>query len=111
MSYDSYDRESGATLPGGATTSATSEQHFGYGTSNPSSPANATTAAQVNPSLTDALTHTAEFLNAYSYDADQRVLQATQQGQTGGNGVAPKGIGYAYNRTRGRGRGDAELMG
>jgi hypothetical protein len=25
------------------------------------------------------------------------MLQATQEGQTGGNGVAPKGIGYASN--------------
>ncbi|HEV3004251.1 MAG TPA: Ig-like domain-containing protein, partial [Pirellulales bacterium] len=61
VSYDSYDRESGATLPGGATTSATSEQHFGYGSTNLSSPANATTAAQVNPNFTDALTHASDY--------------------------------------------------
>jgi len=40
---------------------------------------------------------TADFLNAYTYDADQRMLQATQEGQTDGNGVAPKGVGYSYN--------------
>jgi RHS repeat-associated protein len=47
--------------------------------------------------LTATVAGTADFLNSYTYDADQRMLQATQQGQTGGNGVAPKGIGYAYN--------------
>jgi RHS repeat-associated protein len=47
--------------------------------------------------LTATVAGTADFINAYSYDADQRMLQATQEGQTGGNGVAPKGIGYAYN--------------
>jgi len=47
--------------------------------------------------LTATVAGTADFLNAYTYDADQNLLQATQEGQTGGNGVAPKGVGYAYN--------------
>jgi len=47
--------------------------------------------------LTATVAGTADFLNAYTYDGDQRLLQATQEGQTGGNGVAPKGVGYSYN--------------
>ncbi|HVC98555.1 MAG TPA: RHS repeat-associated core domain-containing protein, partial [Pirellulales bacterium] len=47
--------------------------------------------------LTATVAGTADFLNAYTYDADQNLLSATQEGQTGGNGVAPKGVGYSYN--------------
>jgi len=47
--------------------------------------------------LSATVAGTADFLNAYTYDADQNLLQATQEGQTGGNGVAPKGVGYSYN--------------
>ena len=47
--------------------------------------------------LTAAVAGTADFLNAYTYDADQNMLSATQEGQTGGNGVAPKGVGYSFN--------------
>ncbi|MGH9208439.1 MAG: hypothetical protein ACRD1G_18110, partial [Acidimicrobiales bacterium] len=47
--------------------------------------------------LTATVAGTADFLNAYTFDALERITQATQEVQTGGNGVAPKGIGYAYN--------------
>jgi RHS repeat-associated protein len=47
--------------------------------------------------LTATVAGTADFLNAYTFDADQNLLQTTQESQTGGNGVAPKGVGYAYN--------------
>jgi YD repeat-containing protein len=35
--------------------------------------------------LTATVAGTADFLNAYTFDADQNLLQATQEGQTGGN--------------------------
>jgi RHS repeat-associated protein len=40
---------------------------------------------------------TKDFLNSYSYDADQRLTMVQQQGQSGGNAVSPKEIDYAYN--------------
>jgi hypothetical protein len=36
-------------------------------------------------------------LNSYSFDADQRLTGEVQQQQTGGNGVAPNEIDFAYN--------------
>ena len=47
--------------------------------------------------LTATVAGVADFLNSYTYDALQQLTQETQMGQTGGNGVAPKGIGYSYN--------------
>ncbi|OYV88257.1 MAG: hypothetical protein B7Z73_08875, partial [Planctomycetia bacterium 21-64-5] len=40
---------------------------------------------------------TADYLNSYSYDADQRLTAVTQQDQNGGNVVSPKEIDYDYN--------------
>ncbi|HQU42897.1 MAG: hypothetical protein B7Z73_02465, partial [Planctomycetia bacterium 21-64-5] len=40
---------------------------------------------------------TADFLNSYSYDADQRLTAVTQQGVNDGNVVSPKEIDYNYN--------------
>src|SRR5487761_1699134 len=48
-------------------------------------------------SLAATIAGTADFLNSYSYDADQRLTMVQQQQQTGGNTVAPKEIDYAYN--------------
>ena len=47
--------------------------------------------------LTATVAGVADFLNSYTYDALQQLTQETQMDQTGGNGVAPKGIGYSYN--------------
>jgi len=47
--------------------------------------------------LTATVAGVADFLNAYTYDALRQLTQETQMGQTGGNGVAPKGIGYSFN--------------
>ncbi|HUY33461.1 MAG TPA: hypothetical protein VMV69_11990, partial [Pirellulales bacterium] len=47
--------------------------------------------------LTATVAGVADFLNSYTYDALRQLTQETQMGQTGGNGVAPKGIGYSYN--------------
>ena len=40
---------------------------------------------------------TLDFLNNYSYDAGSEVTQIKQQGQTGGNSVAPKVVTLTYN--------------
>ena len=47
-------------------------------------------------SLAATINGTADFINNYSYDADQRLTMLQQQQQTGGNTVAPKEIDYAY---------------
>ena len=47
--------------------------------------------------LTATVAGVADFLNSYTYDALRQLTQETQMAQTGGNGVAPKGIGYSYN--------------
>ncbi|MGH7192046.1 MAG: hypothetical protein ACREJM_00760 [Candidatus Saccharimonadales bacterium] len=44
-----------------------------------------------------AINGTADFLNSYSYDADQRLTTVQQQQQTGGNAVAPKEVDFGYN--------------
>ena len=48
-------------------------------------------------SLSATVAGTADFLNNYTYDADGDLTQVTQQGQTGGNTVAPKLVNFAYN--------------
>ena len=48
-------------------------------------------------SLSATVAGTADFLNNYTYDSDGELTQATQQGQTGGNAVAPKLVNFAYN--------------
>ena len=48
-------------------------------------------------SLSATIAGTADFLNSYSYDADQRLTMRQQQDQNGGNVVSPKEIDYAYN--------------
>ncbi len=45
-------------------------------------------------SLSATINGTPDFLNTYSYDALSRLTQISQQGQTGGNAVAPKSIYY-----------------
>ncbi len=62
--YDSYHRESGESLPGGASTSATNEQSMGYGGTSLGSAPNVMLASAVVPTTTDALGHT----SAYSTD-------------------------------------------
>ena len=47
--------------------------------------------------LAATIAGTADFLNTYQYDADQRMTQLVQQGQTGGNPVATKGANLSYN--------------
>jgi RHS repeat-associated protein len=47
--------------------------------------------------LSATVAGTADFKNSYTYDNLSRLISATQQGQTGGNGVASKGVGYAYD--------------
>ena len=47
--------------------------------------------------LSATIAGTADFLNTYQYDADQRLTQLVQQGQTGGNTVATKGANLFYN--------------
>jgi len=47
--------------------------------------------------LTATVAGVADFLNSYTYDALQQLTQETQMGQTAGNGVAPKGVMFAYN--------------
>ena len=54
-------------------------------------------AAGDRTSLSATINGTADFLNNYAYDADQRLTMVQQQQQTGGNGVAPKEIDLAYN--------------
>jgi RHS repeat-associated protein len=58
FTLDSYHRLSQTALPGGATTSATSEQDFGYGSTNSSNPASLTMQTSVTPSNTDAAGNT-----------------------------------------------------
>jgi len=41
--------------------------------------------------LAATIAGTADFVNTYQYDADQRLTQLVQQGQTGGNPVPTKG--------------------
>ena len=48
-------------------------------------------------SLSATVAGTADFLNNYTYDSDGNLTQVTQQGQTGGNTVAPKVVDFAYN--------------
>ena len=52
-SYDANHRESGSTLPGGATTGASAEQSMGYGSTSSASPANITLQSSVSPTTTD----------------------------------------------------------
>jgi len=47
--------------------------------------------------LAATIAGTADFVNTYQYDADQRLTQLVQQGQTGGNPVATKGANLSYN--------------
>jgi YD repeat-containing protein len=47
--------------------------------------------------LSATIAGTADFLNAYAYDADQRLTQLVQQAQSGGNTVATKGANLSYN--------------
>ncbi|HVA47490.1 MAG TPA: Ig-like domain-containing protein, partial [Pirellulales bacterium] len=54
FTLDANHRLSGVSLPGGASTSDTSEQDFGYGSTNSSSPSNLTLSTSVNPTSTDA---------------------------------------------------------
>ena len=58
FTYDSYHRENGETLPGGASTGATSEQSMGYGGTSSGSAPNVMLASAVATSTTDALSHT-----------------------------------------------------
>ncbi len=48
-------------------------------------------------SLSASINGTADFLNSYSFDADQRLIDETQQGLQGGNGVDPKQVEFGYN--------------
>jgi RHS repeat-associated protein len=54
-------------------------------------------------SLGDRLTQSAtiagtvDFLNSYTYNNDQELTTAAQQGQNGGDVISPKEIDYAYN--------------
>ncbi len=48
-------------------------------------------------SLAATVNGTADSLNNYTFDADQRLTDETQQGQSGGNGVAPKQITFGFN--------------
>ncbi len=54
-------------------------------------------AAGERTSLAATINGTADFLNNYSYDADQRLTMVQQQQQTGGNTVSPKEVDLAYN--------------
>jgi YD repeat-containing protein len=47
--------------------------------------------------LAATIAGTADFLNAYEYDALNRLTQLVQQGQSGGNSVSTKGAELAYN--------------
>ncbi|MGH7194932.1 MAG: hypothetical protein ACREJM_15565, partial [Candidatus Saccharimonadales bacterium] len=40
---------------------------------------------------------TLDYLNSYTFDADQRLTMVQQQQQTGGNAVAPKEVDFGYN--------------
>ena len=48
-------------------------------------------------SFSATIAGTADFLNNYVYDGDQRLITLQQQQQTGGNTVAPKEVDFAYN--------------
>jgi hypothetical protein len=48
-------------------------------------------------SLSATINGTADFLNNYSFDADQRLTAVEQQAQSGGNAVAPKQFDLNYN--------------
>jgi YD repeat-containing protein len=48
-------------------------------------------------SLAATIAGTADLLNSYSYDADQRLTMLQQQSQSGGNAVSPKEVDLAYN--------------
>lgn len=48
-------------------------------------------------SLSATINGTADFLNSYWYDADQRLTMVQQQDVNGGNVVSPKEIEYGYN--------------
>lgn len=48
-------------------------------------------------SLSATINGTADFLNNYSYDADQQLTMVQQQDVNGGNVVSPKEIDYGYN--------------
>ncbi|MGH7193808.1 MAG: hypothetical protein ACREJM_09785, partial [Candidatus Saccharimonadales bacterium] len=48
-------------------------------------------------SLSATINGKADFLNSYSFDADQRLIDETQQGVQGGNGVDPKQVEFGYN--------------
>ncbi|HJT35100.1 MAG TPA: RHS repeat-associated core domain-containing protein, partial [Pirellulales bacterium] len=54
-------------------------------------------SANDRTSLSATIGGTADFLNNYTFDADQRLTDETQQGQNGGNGVAAKQIEFYYN--------------
>jgi hypothetical protein len=48
-------------------------------------------------SLSATINGTADFLNNYSFDADQRLTAVEQQAQSGGNALAPKQFDLNYN--------------
>jgi hypothetical protein len=53
--------------------------------------------AQRETSLSATVAGTLDFLNNYTYDADNELTQVTQQGQTGGNSVAAKLVNFTYD--------------
>jgi YD repeat-containing protein len=53
--------------------------------------------AQRETSLSATVGGTLDFLNNYTYDADNELTQVTQQGQTGGNSVAAKLVNFTYD--------------
>ena len=52
---------------------------------------------QRQTSLSATVAGTFDLLNNYSYDAGSELTKITQQGQTGGNSVAPKVVTLTYN--------------
>jgi len=54
-------------------------------------------AAGNRSSSSATISGTADFLNSYSYNTLSQLVQIVQQGQNGGNAVAPKEIDYSVN--------------
>jgi YD repeat-containing protein len=52
---------------------------------------------QCRVQLAASVAGAADFQNQYAYDGLSRVTQITQQGQPGGNAVAPKRVDFSYN--------------
>ena len=52
---------------------------------------------QRETSLSATVASSLDFLNNYSYNADNAITQATQQGQTGGNTVAAKVVNFSFD--------------